>query len=264
MSLNLLKNHFRGDPAHHFTVASDKARKKDWSPIAAVVLWCAAGIGVAYDVNLIAGPAIHHAINYTANGSFKAIAGYQAEKPFNLLGSLQNNFVVADDNLHQFSNYTANRGGLDKEIQSARDKRDMASQRLVGFAAMTEMAKQIKDPFVKAAAITGWVNTVIEYDYDKLALDEAGKTDYDHWYNPPQTTLIAEKGVCIDKALLTYEALIRTGFAPEDIKIIILEIDESKKIDDHAVVGLTINGMQYIVENAVYSLPKTNDKLSLF
>ncbi len=113
-------------------------------------------------------------------------------------------------------------------------------------------AKSFSSTWKKLDYINRLANRLIRYRDD---IDQFQKADY--WATPIQS--ISGKGDCEDYAIAKFAALTELGFAPQDLKLVVVQ-DTRRKLA-HAVLAFKFNNLTIILDNLSNNL-KSHTEIS--
>lgn len=187
---------------------------------------------------------------------FTQIGGYKAKSPFDpshLWGTYDyegnpGSLAAAGASFRKDSQaYVKERNDFPTFLASSFSDPMIASQvkNLNDFIAL---GKKLKTRELQAWAVNYYVNAAFAYDYPKVNLPSEEKDKIKGtWTNPPQTTIMNGKGVCIDTVYLKYEILLAMGVPAKEMQEFSLIAKNGTSM--HAVLGIKLEDGIYILEN---------------
>lgn len=156
----------------------------------------------------------------------------------------------------EFYNYKLRRGDRDAFFEHCQNNPNQYHPRIAAWVSLVEKTRGLQDPFKKAVAINGWVNTAISYDYNKWGNAAYHQLSSD-WFRTPLATIEAGHGICGDQALLKYETLLLVGFSQDNVMNVIVRNRDvrTKTRTAHIVAAVAVGGRPWILNNQQVSWP---------
>lgn len=119
-------------------------------------------------------------------------------------------------------------GQLDTQIAGCRDNPNSCSDLMRQWVGVIDVVNMLPpDKTMRADIMNRLVDKLVTYDDDKGSLlgvvDSLVGSGGRGWIQTPQETLSANggKGACADVAVLKMETALRTGFSPDDVRVVL-------------------------------------------
>lgn len=152
-------------------------------------------------------------------------------------------------------------GELEAIIKDCRKDPSNYHKRIQGLTRFMDDLSTIGDAKLKVMLINGYVNSVIDYDKDKINPEEGWEEKNEGgWFQSPAETMRRGEGICGDMAVLK-EALVRIAlgeaFYKKNVSIHTLSLDYkgkpypafSQDRKRHTVLIVKLDGTLYVLDN---------------